>query len=86
MVFQDTFRRCPSLLLQDLTKADIERYVTEKFDRNNAFKILMEREPELAAILIKKVVENADGVFLWVRLVVISLLTGSETETRYQIS
>lgn len=76
VVFQDSFRTYPKLRLQDLTYGDIDHYVSDKFRRNTAFQRLMAREPDLAPALIKEIAHCADGVFLWVRLVVKSLLDG----------
>lgn len=76
VVFQDSFRTCSSLKLQDLTDGDIQYYVRDRLHRNSAFQSLMERDPESGSALMKEIEEKADGVFLWVRLVVKSLLDG----------
>lgn len=76
VVFEDLFESCPNLKLQDLTYRDIEQYVRDKFNRNTAFLKLASREPAAAPALLKEIVEKADGVFLWVKLVVRSLLQG----------
>ena len=76
LAFIDAFRGCPSLRLQDLTLRDIERYVTEKFERNPRYRRLVDEEPEEAPALVAQIVSRADGVFLWVVLVVKSLLEG----------
>ena len=76
VVFEDSFRGCPSLRLQDLTYRDIVHYVTDKFHRNRAFKRLEAEDTTSASALIHEIVDKADGVFLWVRIVVNSLLDG----------
>lgn len=76
VVFEDMFGQCPNLRLQNLTYKDIEEYVAGKLRSNNAFQRLSSREPEAAPALIQEIVEKADGVFLWVKLVIQSLLSG----------
>lgn len=76
VVFEDIFGQCPNLRLQNLTYRDIERYVMGKLSRNDAFQRLSSEEPGAAPAITQEIVEKADGVFLWVRLVVRSLLKG----------
>jgi hypothetical protein len=76
VVFEDFFGQCPNLRLQNLTFKDIERYVMGKLSHNVAFLKLSTEEPEAAPALTQEIVEKADGVFLWVNIVVRSLLGG----------
>lgn len=76
LVFEEAFMHKPSMMLQDLTYADIKNYVTSKMQGNQGFKQLLRREPQFANQLIENVVSKASGVFLWVNLVVESLLAG----------
>jgi hypothetical protein len=76
LVFEDAFRLSPKLRLQDLTRQDIRRFVNEKLELHPRFRLLMEDRPRDARDLIMEVVTKADGVFLWVSLVVESLLKG----------
>ncbi|KAI9762718.1 MAG: hypothetical protein M1840_001185 [Geoglossum simile] len=76
LVFEDAFRSIPFLRLQDLTYGDIKSYVTSHFNCNEHFDRLQKKEPIRAPELIEDIVARADGVFLWVKLVVISLLEG----------
>jgi hypothetical protein len=76
VVFGASFQDCSTLRLQDLTMNDIERYVRDRFFDDRAFRNLSFGEPDVAQALIQDIVERADGVFLWVRLVVKSLLDG----------
>jgi len=62
-------------MLQNLTHQDIKTYVTTKFNQNDQMIEVQRREPE-AAKLAREVVDKAAGVFLWVKLVVRSLLEG----------
>ncbi|KAF8857617.1 hypothetical protein BDZ45DRAFT_788025 [Acephala macrosclerotiorum] len=67
--------RSQKLLLQDYTKEDIRLYVTETLEKNESFVTLSRKDPEYKQ-LIEDIVERAQGVFLWVYLVVRSLLRG----------
>lgn len=60
------------LLLQDHNKYDIQRYVTNKFQEDEQFALLQSREPR-SSDLIDQIIQNAQGVFLWVRNVVSNL-------------
>jgi hypothetical protein len=75
-VFKDSFRDCPSLQLHNLTFHDIELFVSDKFHSNSAFERLAKRDHQSATALITNIVKKADGVFLWVRIVVKDILRG----------
>lgn len=76
VVFQENFEGCPMLQLQDLTANDIKTFVNEKTFANNPFKLLAKKEPQATSDLIQEIVEKAEGVFLWVHVVVLDLLRG----------
>ncbi|KAL2836736.1 hypothetical protein BJX68DRAFT_273368 [Aspergillus pseudodeflectus] len=76
LAFQDAFASAPSFRLQDFTYEDIKGYVTATFSDNQYFCALERDDPDTASELIESVLQRADGVFLWVRLVVASLLEG----------
>ena len=76
VVFEEALKNKPSLRLEDLTFNDIKEYVTTRFHHDDNFSRLWGREFEFADSLIEKVVRKAAGVFLWVNLVVSSLLDG----------
>jgi hypothetical protein len=76
VVFQDLFKEFPSLRLQDLTAGDIKRFVEAKLRSRYEFGVLAARDPRPASNLIDAIVQRADGVFLWVELVVRSLTQG----------
>lgn len=63
------------LRLQDLTSGDMQRYVQDKLENDERFRALAAREPQ-ASTLATQIRDKADGVFLWVYLVVRSLLRG----------
>ncbi|KAF8852658.1 hypothetical protein BDZ45DRAFT_763263 [Acephala macrosclerotiorum] len=68
------FKPYPKLRLQDLTKEDIRRYVTDVLGPFE--KVLKSGKDESRISLIDEISSKADGVFLWARLVTKSLQTG----------
>ena len=76
LVFEEAFMHKPSMMLQDLTYADIKHYVRSNLQGNQGFEQLLKREPHFANQLIENIASKASGVFLWVKLVVASLLAG----------
>lgn len=74
--FIEAFRHTPSLRLEDLTSGDITTYVTKCLESHSRMKLLRKRNNDAANNLIAAVVTRASGVFLWVVLVVRSLLEG----------
>ncbi|KAH7403119.1 hypothetical protein BKA64DRAFT_573567, partial [Cadophora sp. MPI-SDFR-AT-0126] len=74
--FEDAFRDRSSLRVQDLTYRDIQAYVSSHFLAHSGFAELERQEPEYASQLIEEITQKASGVFLWVNLVVHSLLAG----------
>jgi hypothetical protein len=72
----DVFGECPSLRLQDLTYGDIKSYTNERVLSHRRWKELMEEEGVQAIQLLDDIVNKAEGVFLWVILVIASLLEG----------
>ncbi|KAF3046204.1 hypothetical protein E8E11_008845 [Didymella keratinophila] len=74
--FRDAFGHGPHLRVERLTRRDIETYVTSNLTQSKAFKDYEGSNPGYAEELINSVCEKSDGVFLWVCLVVNSLLEG----------
>ena len=79
MEFEQGFEGLPALKLHDLTHGDIRTYVDDRLVKNNKAAV---REPEIAQELVEEVVQSTNGVFLWVRLVVDSLLAGPRNYDR----
>jgi hypothetical protein len=76
VTFEHSFATCPRLRLQDLTYEDISLYVREKLeDREEVLRMSL-AEPSDFQELIEEIIVKASGVFLWVTLVVRSLLDG----------
>ena len=76
IVFEDLFKGCPSLRLQDLTHRDIQCFVDDRLRSSDVYQALAITDSGSAAALVYEIVQKADGVFLWVKLVVRSLLNG----------
>ncbi|KIW32805.1 hypothetical protein, variant [Cladophialophora immunda] len=64
LVFMDAFSTKRRFRLQDLTREDIQRYVRDKLPLG---------ADEKGEDLVEKITERADGIFLWVALVVKSI-------------
>ena len=82
LVFEDAFRLIPNLRLQDLTYNDIQRYVQDKLDEHPRMTQLRKLNSENVIGLVNEIVTKASGVFLWVILVVKSLLDGLTNRDR----
>ncbi|KAJ0329906.1 hypothetical protein COL5a_003734 [Colletotrichum fioriniae] len=63
------------LQMEDLTKDDIAKYVTDTLHNNKDYKALVEYDDH-CSLVAKVIVTRAQGVFLWVYLVVQSLSNG----------
>jgi len=83
-VFEDAFgnnQEC-KLYLQDLNKADIERYVNDKLRSRREFQRIQVNNHIEANEVVQEIIERSQGVFLWVVLVVRSLTEGLRNHDR----
>ncbi|KAN0102137.1 hypothetical protein V8E51_012647 [Hyaloscypha variabilis] len=76
IVYQDAFANSPGLRLQDMTKSDIQLYIKDRLVSHKKMQDLIAKEPFKAQELINEIQESANGVFLWVEIVVTSLISG----------
>lgn len=76
VVFEEAFGQGRKLSLQDLTRPDIQHFVTSRLCAHPIFHQMQQREPECAIQLRDGIVVKASGIFLWVELVLRSLLAG----------
>lgn len=74
--FEDAFGEAPSLRLENLTRPDILRYINGHFLSNRHFVRWKLVTGPKASDFLSKIADKAQGVFLWVYLVVDSLLQG----------
>ncbi len=77
--YNDAFKSYPMLRLQDLTEEDIKTYVSDKL---NPF-LPSESSGGLSKVL-GSVTRGAQGVFLWVELVVKSLIRGLQNDDSFE--
>jgi hypothetical protein len=82
VVFEEAFKHGPSLTLQDLTYPDIELFVDESFNNHGGFLELKRHDESFAQQLVQYITKKSSGVFLWVNLVVKSLLMGISSGDR----
>lgn len=82
IVFEDAFSQKPSLMLQNLTHPDLKHFVASEFSNNEGFRRLQIRDPKYASELMDEITDKSSGVFLWVKLVVKSLLAGLTFDDR----
>ena len=75
-VFEAAFEDVPMLRIEDLTRQDIETYISGNFGTCTRFVELRAVAGADAEELISRIANKAAGVFLWVYLVVASLLNG----------
>lgn len=76
LTFEEAFGKRPRLKVETLTRADIQKFVSEKLQCSQRFLDLKRDEPTSAKTLVDEVTGKAQGVFLWVYLVVKSLSEG----------
>jgi hypothetical protein len=81
--FQDAFGGMLThrLKLEDLTRKDIWRFTEDRLCQNKHFRALQQREPRCQE-LINEIRDSAQGVFLWVFLIVRFLLRGLSNADR----
>lgn len=75
-IFEDAFDSEPTLQLHHLTQRDIMSFVQDRLGSNHLTRRLANIEPSETMQLVENVINKAAGVFLWVRMVVKSLLEG----------
>ncbi|KAH6643304.1 hypothetical protein BKA67DRAFT_696969 [Truncatella angustata] len=91
-VFEKAFQySVPNLKLEELTFYDMTRYVEDNLANDGKFKDAMAKDQPAANTLVSGIVKKAEGVFLWIRLVVRKVLElfGEDSDissaTRYSL-
>ncbi|CAI6331789.1 unnamed protein product [Periconia digitata] len=64
------------LAVHELTRADIRKMVEDRMSTSEAFRALQVASPQAGADIVAEICDKAQGVFLWVHLVLRSLLRG----------
>lgn len=72
--FCAAFEMNPGLELHELTRRDMLHFAQDHLHEDSLISQVLSQDEEAASKLIKSIVTGADGVFLWVMLVVQSLL------------
>ncbi|KAN0108768.1 hypothetical protein V8E51_008510 [Hyaloscypha variabilis] len=83
-LFREMFQNRPQLRLQDLTFEDIQLYIENRLSSRPRMLHLERTDPESAAQLVQSIRHKACGVFLWVDLVVKSILKGLSNRDNIQ--
>ncbi|KAF1953597.1 hypothetical protein CC80DRAFT_507092 [Byssothecium circinans] len=76
LVFEESFQNVPWLRMEDLTRPDIQLYVGDKLRNSPRWNHMQSFMPKASADIVQDITNKADGVFLWVTLVMASLLDG----------
>ncbi|KAH7173284.1 uncharacterized protein B0J16DRAFT_418600 [Fusarium flagelliforme] len=76
--FSDAFDQYPSLTMQALTAPDIRIYIDGHFKTSHAFRDWQILSPDGTEALRKSLIDKAEGVFLWVYIVVKQLMYALE--------
>jgi hypothetical protein len=82
--FEDAFALQPKLRLHQLTHNDITMYVEDRLAKAPELSILEPPNSNNARDLVEEIVGSASGVFLWVKLVVDSLLRGIQAGDEFR--
>ncbi|TRX88265.1 hypothetical protein FHL15_010832 [Xylaria flabelliformis] len=83
-VFQDAFMASPSLRLENLTGDDIRLYVQCNLNPSPAFQEYKDALPEQSKGLVETIITKAQGVFLWVSVVVLHIREGLSEGDRWE--
>ncbi|KAM6527188.1 hypothetical protein FSOLCH5_003260 [Fusarium solani] len=75
-VFEEKLAGYPRLRLHELTRPDIASFVDQQISEHHSSQTMSSNDRSLINSLKNEIVENSAGVFLWVYLVVRSLLEG----------
>ena len=76
LAFTQAFADSPGLKLQDLTQGDISHFVQDRLYCHPYMGHLSKHHTSEVSLLVSEIVSKASGVFLWVKLVVRSLIRG----------
>ena len=74
-IFKDAFRDCPGFSIHEFTTGDIRRYTERRIQEAMSGKLTRDSELALSS-LIEDIIDKAEGVFLWVKLVNDELVEG----------
>ncbi|EKG15205.1 hypothetical protein MPH_07652 [Macrophomina phaseolina MS6] len=72
--------RCQQMRVERLTRSDLRHYVHSRLRGDEFMSQILDKEQDTRTNWIEKLLDNAEGVFLWVKLVVGLLLKDSVNE------
>ncbi|KAF4442238.1 SERAC1 protein [Fusarium austroafricanum] len=74
--FENELHQCPGFCMEDCTKDDIDRYVFGRINSHREAEVSgrPKEERELLHTICRTIVDNARGLFIWIRLVVDQVL------------
>jgi hypothetical protein len=75
-IFSTAFSASPNLVLQNLNKPDIEKFVRGSFSQDSAFRQRFQDKQDEATSLAAAITERSQGLFLWASIAVPSILEG----------
>ncbi|KAF4972491.1 hypothetical protein FSARC_963 [Fusarium sarcochroum] len=85
-VFEEAFgTSVPNTKLQDLSYEDMYRYAKDTLKTNAQLRKLIKQNQDSTHGLIISIVEQADGVFLWVRLAVERMLAAFQKSNEFDV-
>ncbi|KAK8875012.1 small s protein [Apiospora arundinis] len=73
VVLEKAYGKHLHLRVQDLSSDDIKRYIMANFNQDAELKEISTRDPVTTNSIVKQIVLKAEGVFLWVALVIRTL-------------
>ena len=73
-IFEEAFAENAGLLLQQLTTRDMELYTLSRLHSHPRMRKMSSENPSNASWLIKLIVKKAEGIFLWIHLILPNLL------------
>ncbi|KAK1753395.1 hypothetical protein QBC47DRAFT_268160, partial [Echria macrotheca] len=73
---EESLEGCPRLKVHELTRDDIRYFTESKINNHHRSRTLQLQDPTAINQLVTEIVDSSSGVFLWVALVVQSLLQG----------
>lgn len=76
VVFEERLAGYPRLRLHELTRPDIASFVDQRISEHQSSRTMTSDDASVISSLKGEIVENSAGIFLWVYLVVRSLLEG----------
>jgi hypothetical protein len=72
--FSEALGGCPSLKLHEVTQSDIFIFVVDSLTKEPSFLSLQNFDPDETESIVDSIITRADGVFLWIRLVIKELI------------